>query len=213
MPFASHPEDLTLHGVRVLGFATAARIAGRYGLEPAQVDETLLDLEVLGLVRRQNVRGDRAWSLTEAGRADDTRRMAAELAAAGDGAAVAVRSVHRMFVPVNERFGQACTDWQLRPSRVDPLDVNDHTDPRWDDRVLDRLASLGSALGVFCDELAASLIRFGAYGALYSAALRHVEAGRHSWVDAPDRDSLQLVWMQFHEDLIATLGIERGAEV
>jgi hypothetical protein len=39
-----------------------------------------------------------------------------------------------------------------------------------------------------------------------------VETGHHSWVDAPDRDSLHAVWIQFHEDLLATLGIERGTD-
>ena len=31
-------------------------------------------------------------------------------------------------------------------------------------------------------------------------------------VDAPDRDSCHLVWIQFHEDLLATLGIPRGSD-
>jgi hypothetical protein len=32
MTHASTPEDLALHGVRVLGFPTASRVAARYGL-------------------------------------------------------------------------------------------------------------------------------------------------------------------------------------
>jgi hypothetical protein len=44
------------------------------------------------------------------------------------------------------------------------------------------------------------------------AALRKVEAGQHSWLDAPDRDSCHLVWIQFHEDLLATLGLPRGSD-
>jgi hypothetical protein len=39
-----------------------------------------------------------------------------------------------------------------------------------------------------------------------------VQTGHHSWVDAPDRDSLHAVWIQLHEDLLATLGIERGTD-
>jgi hypothetical protein len=31
-------------------------------------------------------------------------------------------------------------------------------------------------------------------------------------VDGPDRDSCHLVWIQFHEDLLATLGIKRGSD-
>ena len=39
-----------------------------------------------------------------------------------------------------------------------------------------------------------------------------VERGQHAWVDAPDRDSCHILWIQFHEDLPATLGIPRGPD-
>jgi hypothetical protein len=41
VPYVPSPEDLALHGARVLGFATASRIAGRYGLDPGAVQELL----------------------------------------------------------------------------------------------------------------------------------------------------------------------------
>jgi hypothetical protein len=63
-----------------------------------------------------------------------------------------------------------------------------------------------------CGRLSAGLTRFDSYAGLYSSALVKVETGHHSWVDAPDRDSLHGVWIQFHEDLLATLGIERGTD-
>jgi hypothetical protein len=63
-----------------------------------------------------------------------------------------------------------------------------------------------------CDRLAACLTRFDGYADRYSAALRKVEEGRRDWVDAPDRDSLHIVWVQVHEDLLATLGIPRGSD-
>jgi hypothetical protein len=75
---------------------------------------------------------------------------------------------------------------------------------------------VGSALPVFrqvCDQLAGCLARFGGYAETYSAALGQVDAGQRAWVDAPDRDSCHTVWIQFHEDLLATLGIPRGGEV
>jgi len=37
-------------------------------------------------------------------------------------------------------------------------------------------------------------------------------AGHRAWVDAPDRDSCHILWIQFHEDLLATPGIPRGAD-
>jgi hypothetical protein len=44
----SAPEDLALHGARALGFATASRIAGRYGLDAVATGESLLDFEARG---------------------------------------------------------------------------------------------------------------------------------------------------------------------
>jgi hypothetical protein len=40
---ASAAEDLVLHGPRVLGFASVDRIAARYGLGRAEVEDRLLE--------------------------------------------------------------------------------------------------------------------------------------------------------------------------
>lgn len=52
MAYRSAPEDLALHGVRVLGFPATSRLAGRYGLDPGTVQELLLDHEARGWVRQ-----------------------------------------------------------------------------------------------------------------------------------------------------------------
>jgi hypothetical protein len=144
------------------------------------------------------------------GRAENERRLAAELARTG--VRGAVTAAHARLVPLNREFGAACTDWQVRPTRADPIALNDHADWRWDDRVLRRLAALDASFGQLCDQLTGCLERFGGYGGRYSAALRQAEAGQRAWVDAPDRDSCHIAWMQFHEDLLATLGLPRGSD-
>ncbi len=68
MPYVSGAGDLALHGARVLGFATASRIAGRYGLGPGIVQELLLDHEARGWARHMSFAGSSGWSLTDAGR-------------------------------------------------------------------------------------------------------------------------------------------------
>jgi hypothetical protein len=208
--YRSARDDLSLHGVRVLGFATAARVAGRYGLDVDAVDEHLLDFEARGWVSHLGFGDTDGWSLTDAGRTENERRLAAELDRTG--ARATVGAVHTSFGPLNRRFTQACTDWQLRPTRADPMAFNDHSDWRWDDRVLRTLESIDGELRALCAELTTVLARYDRYADLYTAARRKVDAGQRAWVDASDRDSCHLVWMQFHEDLLATLGIPRGAD-
>jgi hypothetical protein len=207
----SAPEDLALHGARVLGFATASRIARRYGLDAGAVGESLLDFQARGWVRDLSFAGSSGWSLTDAGRIENERRLAAELDTSG--VRDAVTAAHAAFVPLNRRFGTACTNWQVRPTRADPMALNDHADWRWDERVLRTLASIDGSFRHLCDQLAGCLARFGGYADRYSSALGRVEAGQLAWVDAPDRDSCHLLWIQFHEDLLATLGMPRGSDM
>ena len=67
-----------------------------------------------------------------------------------------------------------------------------------------RLGSLGQ-------QLAAALERFSGYSERYSAALAKVDRGERAWVDQARADSCHTVWMELHEDLLATLGLGRGS--
>ena len=60
--------------------------------------------------------------------------------------------------------------------------------------------------------LSGALPRMKGYGRLHREALHRVRLGGHEWLDGPDRASCQLVWIQLHEDLLATLGIARGTD-
>jgi hypothetical protein len=206
----SDPDDLALHGTRVLGFASASRIASRFGIDAAVVEEALLDFEARGWVQRSDFSGSSGWSLTERGRPENERRLRVELEGAGAHATVA--DVHAGFLPLNRRFGKACTSWQIRPTRADPLQLNDHTDWAWDERVLEELTSLDGALRRLCTRLVERLQRFDGYADRYSTALARVDRGERRWVDAPELDSCHTVWVQLHEDLLATLGVPRGSD-
>jgi len=63
-----------------------------------------------------------------------------------------------------------------------------------------------------CDELSGVLTRFDGYCDRYAKSVQRVQAGQTRWVDAIDVDSCHVVWMQLHEDLLATLGLQRGHE-
>jgi hypothetical protein len=196
--------------VRLLGFAESHRIASRFSLDRGDVEEHLLDFEAQGWVTRSEFAGRGGWSLTDRGRAQNEGLLASELDT--NGARSTVVEVHSRFLPLNARFQDAATRWQLRPLPGDPMAANYHTDFRWDDRVIESLHSLGRRLIPLEAALASALARFAGYSERYNAALVRVARGENRWVDGLGIDSCHLVWMQLHEDLIASLGLDRGDE-
>ena len=204
----SSPE-LVLHGLRIKGMADVRAIAQRFDLDPNLVNELLLDYEACGWVSRVSFADMKAWALTGTGRAENERRLAAELEQTGTHSAVV--AAHDAFVAHNARFLAAVTNWQIRPTKADPLAANDHTDSRWDERVVHDLRELRSGLWAVCERLVPALSRFDGYAERYSAAVNRVDRGERAWVAQPKIDSCHTVWMELHEDLLATLGLERGS--
>jgi len=206
----STTELLTLHAVRLKGMADDGEVAARFALDRSESDELLLDFEAYGWVTRVDFAGTGGWTLTTAGRREDERRLADELAAAG--AAEPVHDAYRSFLPFNGRLLKACTEWQLRPTPDDALGPNDHSDIVWDQHVLAELADLGDELVDVAAGLSGRLDRFAGYDQRYGAALTRAVNGEPAWVTRPRVDSCHTVWMELHEDLLATLGIDRGDE-
>ena len=209
MAHTSSSELLVLHGLRVKGMADAAAIARRFDLDLELVDELLLDYEAFGWISRVHFADVDGWSLTVLGVAENERRLAAELDQTD--ARSKVLAAHEVFVVLNSRFLVAMTNWQIRPRGGDRLAANDHTDWSWDQHVLDELHGLRHRLQPVCSGLADALARFAGYTERYSAALDKVDRGERSWVAQPKIDSCHTVWMELHEDLLATLGLERGS--
>lgn len=140
MSHLSAPELLVLHALRVKGMADAATVTERFDLDRELVDELLLDHEAFGWISRVRFADIEGWALTTRGRVEDERRLATELDQTGTRSDVV--AAHDAFVVLNSRFLAAITNWQIRPELADPLAANDHSDRRWDERVLNDLAIL-----------------------------------------------------------------------
>jgi hypothetical protein len=182
-PADSSPELLTLHAVRLKGMADDAEVAARFGLDLTLARELLLDFQAFGWITRVEFVGTAGWTLTESGRSENERELAYELAATNSNSSV--HYVYLTFLPHNDRLLRACTDWQMRPSGADPLAVNDHTDQKWDQRVLTTLSTLSEQLRTICQELGQRLARFQGYDDRFTAALARVEQGELSWGARP----------------------------
>ncbi len=206
--YDSSIDLLVLHGVRIQGMADAASISRRFALDREAVEELLLDFEAQGWVSRAAFADLTGWGLTPAGRDEGARLLAVEVDRAGVGGTVA--AAHDAFVQLNERFLRLITRWQIRPTRTDPMAANDHSEWRWDEDIVKSLTGMSRQLRPVGDQLAGALSRFAGYPERFAAALDRVDKGDRTWVDGPRIDSCHTVWFELHEDLLATLGLERG---
>jgi hypothetical protein len=197
-------EFVVLHVLRCIGFAGLPRVADAAGLPDAEVESQLIDLAVAGWVTRTPGEFG-GWGLTEAGRAEDARRVAGELDATG--ARGAVTAAYDEFLVLNPELLDLCSAWQMRS--VQGVAVpNDHSDPAYDARVLDRFAALDRRADGVCTDLSAALPRFRRYRVRLTAALDRARSGALEHL-ADSTTSYHAVWFQLHEDLLATLGIPR----
>jgi hypothetical protein len=204
LPHRTSTDLLVLHTLRCIGFAGLARVAAATGLPESDVESELIDLAVAGLVTR--VAGDfGGWGLTAAGRAADAERIAVELETAGTRTAVA--EAYDDFLVLNPELLDLCTAWQTR-SVDDVVTPNDHTDPAYDARVLDRLTAFDLRADAVCADLSATMLRFRRYRVRLTDALVRTRSGALDYV-TENIESYHNVWFQLHEDLLATLGIPR----
>lgn len=210
MSHQSQPELLILHAVRLLGFAGDAAVAERAGRSEDEARLVLRGAEEAGWVQHLELFGLSGWSLTDGGRWENERQLALERQVAD--AEDEITEVYRDFLPLNARMLSAIADWQIRASADDAFAANDHTDTAWDSQVLGEIETLGIDLTPLMDRLSGILTRFDGALPRYESALRRAKAGQTAWIDRTEVDSCHLVWFQLHEDLLATLGIDRSSE-
>ncbi|MGK2949076.1 MAG: transcriptional regulator [Acidimicrobiales bacterium] len=208
MSTPSDPRTLVMHGLRLKGFAEAASVAEAVGLAGSVAEPILEELVGGGAATHREGRIS-GFSLTPAGRVEHAELLAAELDAAG--VRGQVEAAYRRFLGHNTDLLAICTAWQLR--EVDGQSTpNDHSDPDYDAAVVARLASLHGHAEPICGELADALDRYCHYGPRLSHALERVQSGDTDWFTKPMLASYHTIWFELHEDLLATLGIERGSE-
>ena len=207
----AHESDLrllSLHGLRLKGVAEPASVAELVQLSEDEVAETLRSLEAEGLVQHRDGRLA-GYTLTRDGRAEHERLLAVELDTA-DARAI-VTDAYKRFLDLNHDLLNVCTRWQVRDTDGGPA-LNDHSDAAYDAAVVAELEALHQRVRPICDELAATLARYERYTPRLEHALERVRAGEREYFTKPIMPSYHTVWFELHEDLLATLGIERSSE-
>ena len=144
------------------------------------------------------------WQLTPDGRAAYTNLLAGDLAGA-DLAPLAPS--YETFLAINGSFKELCGDWQLRHG-----EVNDHSDSAYDAEVIARLAALDEQAQPVVTSMGRVLERLETYAPRLTQTLARLQQGETNMFTGVMCGSYHDAWMELHEDLILTQGIDRSAE-
>lgn len=215
----SEPRLLVWLALRLKGLGEIDDVAAIHGLDVDDTEWLLAELDAAGHCMFREVGGVPKFILTPTGRDDGEAALAAELDAAGT--RDAVTAAYREFLAMNPKMLQLCTDWQVLPDDHPAADtggpgdggrLNDHSDPDYDAAIISRLEVLHGELGSVLDQLCSAMARYDNYAPRFAEALDRLQAGDLDYLTKPMIPSYHTVWFELHEDLLATLGINRADE-
>jgi hypothetical protein len=203
MGHPSTPQFRTFHALRIKGFATADTLAEITAVDAQHVEAYLTGFSEVGLVQFRENRG--LWQLTPDGREAHREYLAADLDGLDPVAALADH--YSTFIELNGRFKELCGDWQLRDGAP-----NDHSDPDYDADVIDRLHGVHTEAEPVVSEMGQVIDRLSPYSSRLTVVLGRVKQGETNMFTGVMCGSYHDAWMELHEDLILTQGIDRAAE-
>lgn len=168
-----------------------------------QVEQHLTDFSQNGHVQFRENRG--LWQLTADGRVVHVDYLKADLD--GLDATRALADPYSTFIDLNGRFKELCGDWQLRDGAP-----NDHSNPDYDADVIGRLHEVHLEAVPVVNAMGDVLDRLSPYAQRLSMVLERVQQGEINLFTGVMCGSYHDAWMELHEDLILTQGIDRAAE-
>lgn len=202
MAHSSTPAFRTFHALRIKGFATVDTLIEMTALQVGDVEAHLATMLEAEQAQFREARG--LWQLTPDGRAAYPRLLADDLAGVDH---TLLAPSYATFLAINSSFKELCGDWQLRDG-----DVNDHSDPAYDADVIDRLGTLDTAVQPVVATVGGVLARLEPYAPRLAQSLARLQQGETNMFTGVMCGSYHDAWMELHEDLILTQGIDRSAE-
>ncbi|MEY2754792.1 MAG: hypothetical protein RJB65_1150 [Actinomycetota bacterium] len=203
MAHDSDPFFRTFHALRIKGFAKADTVAEVADLPLSVVEQHLRDLQGREWAQFREAR--ELWQLTPVGREEHRIALAEDVM--GTHVADELRGAYAGFLTLNEAFKTLCGDWQLRAGQP-----NDHSDAAYDAGVVARLVELDASARPVVEKMGESLARLAPYAPRLERTCQAVVAGDTKMFTGVMCGSYHDVWMELHEDLILTQGIDRAAE-
>ena len=196
-------RQLALHGLAIKRHSTADAVASLVGVDAGIIAAELGSAAATGRV--VEIRG--AFSLTPLARVALEAGYDLEFGVLRSDAGFAAG--YEAFERINPDLKQVITDWQTVPVRGD-RQTNDHADPDYDTRIIDRLAAVHERAEPVLAALARGLPRLSIYTSKLAEALDRAEVGEIDWVSDIHRDSYHTVWFELHEDLLRIMNRTRS---
>ena len=203
MSHPSAPFFRTFHALRIKGFAKAEMVAEVADLPLVVVEEHLSALAQREWAMFREAR--QLWQLTPVGREEHRISLTEDVGSSP--LTAELREPYGTFLTINEDFKALCGEWQLRDG-----EPNDHTDETYDQQVVQRLVALHARAEPVVSRMGEVLVRLAPYGPRLARTCRRVVEGETKMFTGVMCGSYHDVWMELHEDLILTQGIDRGAE-
>jgi DNA-binding MarR family transcriptional regulator len=197
----SSPSFHTVHALRIKGSATVPNLSDMTRATPSVVQQHLDVLAAAGLAEVRSAPAQ--WRLTPAGEALHADALRAEvdgvLPDAGFDDAV------RRFVALDGQFRRLFGAWQLFNGQP-----NDHSSAEYDAAVIENLSHLHTAAEPTVNAFGAVFERMGNYGPRLESVLVRILDGESNMFTGVMCGSYHDVWMELHEDLLLTQGLERS---
>jgi hypothetical protein len=192
-----------LMALRVQGIASAERAAVAAGTDPDAAASQLAALAERELVSERTGRVA-GFTLTPQG----IEKLDEFLVSEGLRGHEGLTDCYERFLGLNKRVLRVSSDWQIRREGGTEM-PNDHTDPDYDESVIDRLAEIHVRASDCLAGVGACAPRFAPYQARLDSCVERLRNGDRSAFTAPLAESYHTVWFELHQDLLLTLGLER----
>ena len=202
MAHQSDPAFRAFHALRIKGFAKVDMVA-----DIADVSAAEAEAHLTSLLEREHAmfREARAlWQITPAGKEAHRAALAADSPAE---VTAALHGPYETFLGINTAFKELCGDWQLRDGQP-----NDHSDSTYDKVIIDRLVAMKNESVPVVAAMGEVLGRLAPYVPRLESTAKRVVAGEQNMFTGVMCGSYHDVWMELHEDLILTQGIDSAAE-
>ena len=194
---------LVIHALSVKQVATVAELVALTSMDQEALERQLALLEHSGeaVLRARH----QLWQLTPDGAARHKHRLADD--AARNPGTEQLRQAYDTFLPLNVALKEQCGKWQLRLGKP-----NEHDNAAYDAGVIDGLGAIDEKSGQVLDAMTAALPRLGGYRPRLKEAYDRLRDGDTEAFTGVSCGSYHDIWMELHQDLILTLGIDRLAE-